>query len=525
MLYYASRSPAVLCLMLVLVIPTSQGLLAQDAEPDSLLVRALDGIDGEPIALEQVVSAALQQAPALSEAEASVAGAASVLRREKGAFDPDLFATSSRLYSEQPSASAFSGANVLSNTDLVGSLGINALLPTGTRLEARMNAASLESNSRFAALNPQYNAFGEVSLVQPLLSGAGSAVRAGVRAAESRFESAMATGRDTRNAVAELAESLYWRLFTAERDLAVQQVVRENALSLLEEARLRVEAGLVGPNQVENARVFLAQQDLALIDREEQLDAVSDQLAALVGRRPTNGNTRFKPAHGPVTPAATPPVGQLLADVIEANPSIMALDLELQALELQQSAARRNRLPTVDIVAALRSTGLSGTGRTIVFGTDTLLSAEGGDFFESWSQVGQLLYPRWSVGVDVRIPIGNRAQKGESDRLQAEYDRLLAQRDDLIRSLEEEIRLHHRAVSRSAERLEIARTGVEASQAQVRLGLIEYRNGRSTAFELVRLGSDLANTERRYSQELVRAARSLAALQRLTGGNESRGAP
>jgi outer membrane protein TolC len=48
--------------------------------------------------------------------------------------------------------------------------------------------------------------------------------------------------------------------------------------------------------------------------------------------------------------------------------------------------------------------------------------------------------------------------------------------------------------------------------------MIEYRNGRSTAFEVVRLAADLAGAQQRYSQALVRTARAAAALTQLTGG-------
>jgi outer membrane protein TolC len=59
---------------------------------------------------------------------------------------------------------------------------------------------------------------------------------------------------------------------------------------------------------------------------------------------------------------------------------------------------------------------------------------------------------------------------------------------------------------------------VDASLEQVRIGLIEYRNGRTTAFELVRLGADLAAAQQRYSQALVRGAKAAARLRHLTYG-------
>ncbi len=67
-------------------------------------------------------------------------------------------------------------------------------------------------------------------------------------------------------------------------------------------------------------------------------------------------------------------------------------------------------------------------------------------------------------------------------------------------------------------RMVAAREGVAAAQEQVRIGLIEFQNGRTTAFELVRLGQDFAIAQQRYSEALVRSAKAAARLRQLTSG-------
>ena len=48
--------------------------------------------------------------------------------------------------------------------------------------------------------------------------------------------------------------------------------------------------------------------------------------------------------------------------------------------------------------------------------------------------------------------------------------------------------------------------------------ICNFRNGRSRAFELVRLAADFAQAQQRYSQELVRNAKAAATLKQLTSG-------
>ena len=78
------------------------------------------------------------------------------------------------------------------------------------------------------------------------------------------------------------------------------------------------------------------------------------------------------------------------------------------------------------------------------------------------------------------------------------------------------MRATHREVSHGRARRQAAREGVEAAQEQVRIGLLEFHNGRTTAFELVRLGEDFAVAQRRYSEALVRTAKAAATLRQLT---------
>ena len=69
--------------------------------------------------------------------------------------------------------------------------------------------------------------------------------------------------------------------------------------------------------------------------------------------------------------------------------------------------------------------------------------------------------------------------------------------------------------------MEAAKNGVEAAKEQVRIGLIEFHNGRTTAFELVRLGADFASAQQQYSEAIVRTAKAAASLKQLTSGGFS----
>jgi outer membrane protein TolC len=122
------------------------------------------------------------------------------------------------------------------------------------------------------------------------------------------------------------------------------------------------------------------------------------------------------------------------------------------------------------------------------------------------------------VGIEVSIPIGLRSGLGEQDRLEAEVMGAEQRREAIARMIEQQIRASYRELLHGNRRVSIAREGVEAAEEQVRIGVIEFRNGRSTAFELVRLGADFAIAQERYSRALVRTASAAATLRQLTSG-------
>jgi outer membrane protein TolC len=487
----------------------------EPAPPEGALDLVLKAIHGAPLSLQSARQAALEKSAALQIAHAQVVSASGRVEHEQGAFSPEFFAEWKRSGSDLPGSSPFSGAPVLTQNTTRAQGGVEMRLPIGTELEASMVSSRVKSNSNFSSLNPQYTTSGQLRFRQPLLSGL--LERKNLTSAERQLDAARARYDDTVLRIASQVESLYWNLYAAERDLAVQILVRDQAEALLEEAELRAKAGLVGPNQVANAQVFLASQQLAILDREEELDGASDDLAAVTGIRPI-GKARFWPVDSPTHVFELPPVDQVVEDATRENKAMIAIRADAEALGALARGAQRDRLPTVDLVGSLGGNGLSGTGQDVIFGADTLRSTASGAYGDALSQVWKGDFPTWEAGIQIRFPIGNDGDNGTFRRLQADVLRTDQVYVSARRDLETQVRAEYRALQNSGRRLTYADMGVNAAAEQVRIGLIEYHNGRTTAFELARLSADFAASQQRYSQALVRTARAASALRYWTSG-------
>ncbi|MFO7446599.1 MAG: TolC family protein [Ignavibacteriaceae bacterium] len=505
-------------ILLVFFLSLSVLLQAQtDINPDSALPAIINNLEGNPLSLEQAVSYASEKSARLKQAEAVYLAALGSLRRERGYYDPEFFFSFNYEDLETPSASFFAGADVLATKTTTSQTGLRLNLPVGTQLELALNTSNLKTNSTFAFLNPEYNTFGSLRFFQPLLGGFNVSARKELSRAELAADAAKARYEQEMLRVNAEVESIYWDLFSAQYDFAVQQLTRDRAEAFLEQARLREKAGLIGPNQVANARTFFAEQELLLIDRLEQLDARSDRLASLIGERPAAGS-RYKTTDTPPDNFSVEPVDAFVEQALTNSLDLQAAQKEVDAAVVYEDAASWEALPKVNLVGSLVSSGLGGTPQEVTFGDETFTTISGGSFGNAISQVFKRDYPGWSLGVDISIPIGLRSGLGEQDRLEAESFYAEQRYVELSRSLEEQVRSAHRELIHGNSRLKAAAEGVDAAEEQVRISNIEFENGRLTAFELVRLNEDFAVAQRRYSEALVRTVKAAAELKQLTSG-------
>ena len=508
-------------LLLFFIVQTVIG--QTQTNPDSALQSILKAIEGTPLTLQQAIENGLRNATSVQMAEASLMVAQGAVRRDRGFYDPELFFNLKINQQEAPTASFFAGSPTLVTRQFNSSSGLRINLPTGTEFELAINTVQLKTNSLFAFLNPEYNAVGTFSFRQPLLRGFTASGRKQLTSSERQLDAAQARYDQQVLTTSAEVERVYWDLYAAERDYAVQKLTRNRADAFLKEAELRAKSGLVGPNQVANAKTFLAEQELGLLRMDEQLGRLSDRLSSLIGLRPESSAQRFITLNNPPGDFFVEPLETLIENARKSNLDLLAAEKDVEAVDALANAAKWEAFPSLDLVGSIGGNGLAGTSRQVVFGGDTLSLPPGrvGGFGDAVSQVVEHKFPNWSVGVEVTVPIGFRSGLGERDRLNALVAFNQHRYTDLSRQLEEQIRDIYRVLSHGKARLTAAREGVEAAQEQVRIGLVEFRDGRVTAFELVRLGEDFAIAQRRYSEALVLTAKAAATLRQLTSNENS----
>jgi outer membrane protein TolC len=516
-----------LLVVAVLAIPAAaaaQGSTAPasiELSPDSSMQAVVSLISGTRLELQSALEAAVRNSVATRTASAALEAALGVARRERGGFDPVLTGGLSRSGSTLPNISIFQSGDKTQSVTTAGNLGAGVQLPTGGQLSLGFSGSSTSYDpvSISNPVSPLDAATGSLSLVQPLLKGLGPAAFGARTAANFDLKAARNSFEDAVSLVRAQTEQTYWSLYAAERDYAAQRLARDQAAAFFKQTDLRASAGRGGPSQLASSRVFLAQQEQSLLDKEEAMDDVSDQLSTLMGRASPE-HARYLTTSEPPREFPVEDEDSLVARAVRRNRFLAASRRHVDAVGARVRAARWKALPQLDFVGSIGGNGLSGTGNSVSYNGQIVPAKLEGDFSDATSQVRNRLYPTWNYGLVLSVPLSLRRNSGERDRADAE----LAQAEESYRgarySIEDQVRTARRALLHAADRLKAARSGVDAALEQVRIGQLQYNVGLVTAFELVRLRADLATAQQSYSQALVRASTASAALRHLVPAEE-----
>ena len=138
----------------------------------------------------------------------------------------------------------------------------------------------------------------------------------------------------------------FWSVVTARATVSVLEEALERAGVNVGDARQRLNAGLVPPNEVASAEAQQARQRMLLVEARNQRDVAGAELARLVGLDPSQS----------VEPAAdlerrTGDVSQtfdaLAREGLARRPERKALELRVSAADLQKAAAAAARKPVI----------------------------------------------------------------------------------------------------------------------------------------------------------------------------------
>ena len=139
----------------------------------------------------------------------------------------------------------------------------------------------------------------------------------------------------------------FWAVVTARAAVAVLEQALERSGVNVGDARERLNAGLVPPNEVASAEAQQARQRMLLVEARNQRDVAAAELARLVGLDPSQA---VEPAADLQRDDTAPPSFDVLTrEGLAQRPERKALELRITAADLQRAAAEAGKRPVISV--------------------------------------------------------------------------------------------------------------------------------------------------------------------------------
>lgn len=269
-------------------------------------------------------------------------------------------------------------------------------------------------------------------------------------------------------------EQAYYNLIYARENVRVQATALDLASQLLRENRKRVEVGALAPLDEKQTEAEVSATRATLIDAERSLSQQQNILKGLItDKYPEWNEINLEPAEALVAVPTTSDLHDSWRKGLSQRPDLMQLKYALERTGITLKFRKNQLFPQLDL------TGSYGHGE------------RGDSFRDVLGDLPRGRNPRYSVGVSLDIPLGNRAarsryrsaKEAESQAL-VDYKRL---EQDIMIQIDDAVKL----IRSSFERVEATRAARAFAQEALAAEQKKLENGKVTAFFVLQAQRDL----------------------------------
>ncbi len=306
---------------------------------------------------------------------------------------------------------------------------------TGTLMTLTFDNTYITTNSPYSFVNPQLTPSFRFQLRQHLLQGFGFDPNLRwIRIARNNREIADVVFRQQIMTTVSQVENIYWDLVTSYEAVKVNERQLQLANKTLSDDQEQVRIGTLAPITLVQAQsgVESAKQNLIMAQTSLQLEQL------LIKNAITKNIQDPLLATAPVIPTDTlkaneqyevRPVEDLIQEALQDRPEIATARIQLTNYEITRKSVRNALLPTLDLFAFYGASGLAGPQNPLIpvcpmtnsFGECFVPGSVPSTYNEAFSNMFNSSAPDKGIGVNLQIPIRNRAAQANQVRSELEY--------------------------------------------------------------------------------------------------------
>lgn len=430
---------------------------------------------------------------------------------EYGAFEPEAFAEFSHQENNRENTVEQrlnqSGRAVFHERNNIYQGGIETLAPSGGRVRLGYTLRDLNNNlpssifSSAAHTNAEYQTFFGITFAQPLLKNAWyPANLAAIRVAAISSELAYQEYRRQMMVILSTAVANYWNLYLAQEQLRFFRESVGTAEKILNDDRVRLQAGRGAELDVLEAEAGLALRRSKLAEAEQKLYEAANRLLSLASSSVLDSKELVRVAEEPMVSGEEFTFFNAWRNALDVNPDYLSQRLKTAQEMVRLAYARNQRLPEVNLKA---SYGLNGLGRTPG---------------ESWEDIEQRGFPSWSVGAELRIPLaGNIRARNELIAARLRHRQALVGLRDVESQVANAIDTALHKIRSAKNTVESYRSVVDFNRNLLDSALARLDVGRIENRKILDIEEDLLEARNAAAEAKVQYQRAVLELQLIEG--------
>ncbi|MBV8206977.1 MAG: TolC family protein [Acidobacteria bacterium] len=438
-------------------------------------------------------------------------------------FDPALTGTLGIQHSTTPQTNIlFSGVPSLVQATGTVNFGYAQGFPTGTLLNVTFNNSRVTTNSTRSLLVPQLNSNYLLQFRQHLLQGLSIASnRRFIIQARNNREIADVAFRNQIIFTTTQIENQYWNLVNAYESLKAALRALQLAQQLLGDNQKQVQIGTLAPIEVVNAQAQVASSNQNVIIAQTNLQLQQLLMKNAITKNendPVLASAEVVPTDRMQLPEseAVTPLQDLIAQAMQRRPELAESRIDLNTRQMSIKAVRNAMLPTVDMVANWGGAGLAGAlnpnYQNLGGGTATYPNTGYTDALTSFNT-----NPTYYVGLNLNIPIWNRAAQADQIRSQLEYRQAEARLQQLQNQISIDVRNAQFSLQQNRARVDAAIKSRDYAQQSLDAERKKYALGASTTYNVLTQLNNLTTAESNLVTAMAAYEQSRVAMDQVTG--------
>jgi outer membrane protein TolC len=402
-------------------------------------------------------------------------------------------------------------------------LNVVQLLPTGGSLEANLTSYKTDSSESFLTINPRYGSTLTFEFTQPLLRNFGpTATRRAILVAQNNRDISRSDFRGVLMDTVTRVEQAYWNLAYSIENVRAKRESLKYAQDLLYKNQKELEAGLIPPLDIINAKAEVAGREADIIQAEAEVRNNGDLLAALINLPRAEGEARpvLVPTDAPKLEEKALALDEAVRLALENRPELEAGRTRIRTSDVNLSVARNGLLPELSFNVMYWSPGVSGT--RILYQdnnplTNIIVGRVPGGASAALQDALKQRYQNWSVYLSLAVPLDTVLSRAAYTQARLEADRASLRLKHLEQQAVLDVQTALRSVETDYRRAVAYRASRALEEEKLRAEEKRLAAGLSTSYTVLQHQRDLAAARSNELRALADYNLSLARLDRALG--------